>query len=60
MENNNNTNSPFFIATILWGGKSSLAEISKQKYKLPPYLVNTSGCLWSVIGSHRVVATGGK
>ena len=60
LKNNNNTNSPLFIATVLQRQKSSPAEISKQKYKLLPYLVNTSGCLWAGVGSPRMVATGGK
>ena len=40
--------------------KSSLARISKQKYKLPPGLYKTSECLGGVIDKQWVVATGGK
>ena len=39
--------------------KSSLARISKQKYKLPTGLDNTSECLGEVIDKQLVVATGG-
>ena len=52
--NNNNNNNKLFIFHcyyIMSKNKSSLAGISKQKYKLPPGLDNTSGCLGEVIDS---------
>ena len=42
------------------GKKSSLSEISNQKYKLPTGLDNTSDFLGEVIDKQWVVATGGK
>ena len=42
------------------GNKSSLARISKQKYKLPTCLDNTSEFLGEVIDKQWVVATGGN
>ena len=40
--------------------KSSLAGISKQKYKLPPGLDNKPDYLGAVIARQWVVSTGGK
>ena len=40
--------------------KLLLADISKQKYKIPQDLDNKSGLLGAVIDRQLVVATGGK